>query len=262
VSPVWLAWCAFLSAEPRDVAPQALAFPSWRVHAFVVEDVDPDALASLARPGVVLWLKTRSNMLRASQVARLGRFSESYVQLHSPILEGQVRQLEAAPRAGVWLDEAALADRGLFRLGARRRAVSIDGELTAERLAALVQARPARVLWRPTQAPRLDEWARFAQAPGVRVLVWAGPLDAADGGCPLARPPEGLTLWADSPRLGAPARLAAACGLALWVQVPPQVGDAWLQALFAANPKTELQVDVPDEGRVRSARALLEQLSR
>jgi hypothetical protein len=259
ISALALASLCQLPAPPAtgERAPQELALPAYRVHLFAREDEDPDLLARLARPGAVLWLSTRSNVLRNSVVERLPRFNESYVQLRPPVSEAEMRALGQAPEAGAWLAAAALSDGSLFRLGARRRAIDIDGPLTDALAAAIRAARPARVRWRPKEIPTLDDWARFAQLPGARVLVWDGPLHGADAGCPLPGRWEGLALWADSPRWSAPAELAATCGWGLWVRLVPNVGDGWLQKLFARDPAVELELDVPDDRAIAAARSLL-----
>jgi hypothetical protein len=259
ISALALASLCQLPAPPAtgEWAPPELALPAYRVHLFAREDEDPDLLARLARPGAVLWLSTRSNVLRNSVVERLPRFNESYVQLRPPVSEAEMRALGQAPEAGAWLAAAALSDGSLFRLGARRRAIDIDGPLTDALAAAIRAARPARVRWRPKEIPTLDDWARFAQLPGARVLVWDGPLHGADAGCPLPGRWEGLALWADSPRWSAPAELASTCGWGLWVRLVPTVGDAWLQKLFARDPAVEIELDVPDDRAIAAARALL-----
>jgi hypothetical protein len=196
-------------------------------------------------------------MLRKSVVERLPRFDESYVQMRPPLSDADLRALAGAPEAGAWLSATALSNGSLFRLGARRRAVDVDGPLTEEVAASVRAARPARVRWRPREIPSLDEWARFAQLPGARVLVWDGPLHGADAGCPLPGRWEGLALWADSPRWSAPAELAATCGWGLWVRLVPSVGDAWLQRLFARDAAVELELDVPDDRSIAAVRGLL-----
>jgi len=246
--------------DPGTVTPDALAVPSWRVHVFAAEGVDPDLLGSLARPGVVLWLRSRTNTLKASTVARVARFREAYVEMRPPFPEEDLRQLVQAPQAGIWLGHAALGAATLYRLGARRRAVELSGPLEEAEAAAVVALEPSRVRWTPGPFPKIDEWGRFAQLPGARVLAWDGPLVPPDGGCPFPGRLSGLSLWTDSPRLGAPAALAAACGWGLWVRLPPAVGTAWLEQLFARNPQVELEIEVSGDGAVPAARALLDQL--
>src|SRR5206468_866783 len=43
------------------VEPMGRPVPPLRMHLFVSEELDPDRLLPLARPGVVLWVRTKSN---------------------------------------------------------------------------------------------------------------------------------------------------------------------------------------------------------
>ena len=52
---VWLALAA--------AGPEPLQLPGFRLHLVLSEELEPDRLEALARPGVVLWLMTRSSQL-------------------------------------------------------------------------------------------------------------------------------------------------------------------------------------------------------
>jgi hypothetical protein len=255
-----LALTLAVAADPSDLPPAGVVGPLPVVHLFASEDLSPDALGALARPEVVLWLATRSNTLRASTVARLARFRESYVQLHSPIKTQDWAQLEAVPRAGVWLSAEAATEPTLFRAGARRRALSLRGPLDASALKAVAAARPVRIRWEPGDPPNLEAWSRFAQLPCARVLVWDGPLGQFSDGCPVSGRPAGLILWADSPRLAAPAALARACGWPLAVRLPGQVGSEWLAGLIGKYPQLDLELEASDDGAATAARGFLDTL--
>ncbi|MFP2923691.1 hypothetical protein ACLESO_00450 [Pyxidicoccus sp. 3LG] len=109
--------------------PTALALPGYRLHLVVDESVDADTLRALVGGGTVLWLRTRSNMLRDSTVEAVARFPEAYVQVRPPLREAHADQLRRAPRAGAWVDSESLKQGTgwLHRLGPRLVAVDVRG---------------------------------------------------------------------------------------------------------------------------------------
>jgi hypothetical protein len=249
-----LALCAWsaLAADPAEIAPDAWVVPAWRAHVYASEDLDPDVLATLARPGVVLWLATRSNTLRPSVIARLPRFHEAYVQVRLPWGRSQWQALDAAPRAGLWVDERALGEARPAGQGARPLAVDVGGELTEEVAAQLRSRRPARTRWMPRDAPNLDAWARFAQLPGARVLVWDW-LTAPDGGaCPLTGSWPGLAVTS--------AAVAKACRWGLRLRVRPGTPAEALRPLFIEHPSLEVELDALTDAQAAQARAWLDHL--
>src|SRR6266700_7350782 len=74
-------------------APTALAPQGTRVHVKASEDLDPDRLRALARPGVTVWLSTRSNLLKVSTMENLNRFDGAFIQLRAPVTQSQARAL-------------------------------------------------------------------------------------------------------------------------------------------------------------------------
>ena len=160
--------------------PSELALPGYRLHLVVDESVDADTLSALAGSGTVLWLRTRSNMLKNSTVEALARFPEAYVQLRPPLKEEQVRQLHRAPRAGAWLDAQALTGAGLHRLGPRRIAVELRGALDAELARRITGLRASRITWLPGATEvTLETWGLFAQLPGSKLLALSGQIGRA-----------------------------------------------------------------------------------
>jgi hypothetical protein len=249
--------------EPRP--PPVLALPGFRLHLLVDEDLDPDRLNGLARPGVVLWMRTRSNMLRSSVAERLGRFGEVYVQARPPILDAHIHQLRMAPTAGLWLEDGQLGGAGVHRLGSRRLAVTVKGPLDSERAQRIRRARPARVLWSPGEPPDLVAWSTFAQLPGAKLLSVEGAALAPWEGCDalwargtLAR---GLAVAVDLRGSAEAFPFLSGCRLGARVRVSPGIGDAALARILASNPGAELELDVgADEGALRGALGLLERL--
>lgn len=244
---------ALLAQAP---APTDLALPGYRLHLVVDEDVDADTLRALAGSGTVLWMRTRSNMLRTSTVEALALFPEAYVQLRPPLLEAQVRQLRAAPRVGAWLDAEALAAGGWHRLGPRRVAVEVRGPLDATRARQVAALKPSRVTWAPGDGDAtLEAWGYFAQLPGRKLLAWPWPPETP---CPepLARGGLGtVTLRADA------RSTSGACGLTRRVLMEGFPDDAVLVALLSRAPSTELEVVVgKGEGELARARAWVRRL--
>ncbi|HLL55704.1 MAG TPA: hypothetical protein VK447_19240 [Myxococcaceae bacterium] len=248
--------------EPRP--PEVLALPGYRLHLLVDEEVDPDRLGQLGRPGVVLWLRTRSNMLRSSIAERLGRFGEAYVRLRPPVLEAHAAQLRFAPRAGVWLEEGALGGAGVYRMGTRRLALTVTGPLTPERVERIRRARPAQLLWHPGEPPDLVAWSTFAQLPGAKLLSVEGAAVAPWEGCDALYPhgaARGLAVAVDLRGSAEAFTFPSGCRLGARVRVSPRISDAAIARILASNPSAELELEVgSDEEAVRAAVGLLDRL--
>lgn len=257
-------WAAATQAQPVELpgrVPTRPASAGYRMHVLVSEEVDPDGLRGLARPGVTLWVKTRSNMLRASMVEALARFEVAYVQLRPPVLAAHAAQLERARGAGFWLEEAELEGPGVHLRGPRRLAVHIAGELSPGRAERIRRARPAAIFWEPSEPPDIEAFSVFVRLPGAKVVDLGEAAEALPGCGPWT---QGLLrdvalrqgLWRTSARL--PALLA--CPGRVQLRVEPSIGDAALARLFEANPAVELEVGL-EEG-LQAIRALLDRLDR
>lgn len=198
---------ALLAQAPGPVGPTELTLPGYRLHLVVDESVDADTLRALAGGGTVLWLRTRSNMLRDSTVEAVALFPEAYVQVRPPLLEAHASQLRRAQRAGVWVDEESLGKGAGWhhRLGPRPVAVEVRGPLDAEVAGRVAALRPARVTWLPGDADAtLGGWGELARLPGAKVLVLAGVVAAERAVAPGASLPEPPSAGGDSSRGAAP----------------------------------------------------------
>jgi hypothetical protein len=237
-------------------APPQLVLSGYRLHLIADESMPAEELRTLAGSGTVLWLRTRSNMLRESTVEALALFPEVYVQLRPPLKEEHVRQFRKVPRVGAWLDARTLVGPGLHRLGSRRIAVELRGALDAELARRLGGLRPSRVHWSPgTWEVSLEAWGLFAQLPGGKLLSLGGPLGAS---CP------------ELPLRGALATVAlrreegtgeASCGLGQRIVMKGFPEEAALVALLGRAPDTELELEVGTGAReLERARAWVQRL--
>ena len=59
--------------------------PGFRVHVVASDALDPDRLRALARPEVVLWVRTRTNGLRHSTAETLQLAGSAFVQVRPPL---------------------------------------------------------------------------------------------------------------------------------------------------------------------------------
>ncbi len=236
-------------------APETIAPPSLRVHVRAHEDLEPDTLRSFARPRVTLWLETRSNVLRASTLENLRRFDAVFVRLRAPVTETQARALEAAPRAGVWLEATQLDGKGLSRvLGPRPLAVKLDGALDEVVFERLVRAKPQWVEWAPPGDVDVMSFSLLKQLPGRKLVSGLPPraCAASDDG-PAARAHLATLL-----------SLSAApfpCGASPVIVVALDT-DHWLiQSTVVKDPTAELEISVgSDELAARKANRLLDEL--
>lgn len=235
-------------------SPQTLTVTP-RVHVRASETVDVDLLGALARPGVILWLRTSGNTLKASLVERLARFDTVWVQVHAPLKPVDARVWAAVPRAGAWVDVSSLAE--LKKLpGARRVAVELSGALTDAILEQLRSARVDEVRWAPQGEVDLLRWSQFSQLRGRRVLVapvgetW--PVTCGQRAGPSVEVHLSSLLAASSE--------VFPCGAGARVVVPMDTDDWLLRSLVLRDPTVELVVDAPDDEHARGARALVERL--
>lgn len=235
------------------VAPEPLTLPGFRLHLVLSEDVEPDRLEALARPGVVLWLETHSNILKRSVAERLGRAEACYVRVRPPLTGDGVRQELRGP-VHPWVALEGLDVPGYRRWAPPGTAVDVAGPLSEERLGQLRALRPQVVVWRPGEAPTPEEWARASQLSGLEVRP-SGVFPPCVQ--PLKR--------AERMRLRVPAALAEAsgtgCGFALRLEIPLSLSDAELRAVLVQFPGAELWAEVASEADATAAAALVGRLT-
>jgi hypothetical protein len=229
-----------------------------RVHLRAHEDLDPDRLRDLARPGVTLWLTTRTNTLRASTLENVARFDAAWVQLRSPLKPYDALAFKKLPTTGVMLGLESLDLLGRLP-GARRVALALKGPLDEALVAKVSAARPWEVRWTPEGEVDLLSWGQFSQLPGRRVIV-ATPQTLLPVKCAERRSGD------PSMELHVASLLALSsdvfpCGTGTRVVVQPEV-EAWLlQSLLVRDPSVELVVDVgADSARALAVRGLMERL--
>lgn len=236
---------------PSRAAPEDFV-ASPRVHLRAHEDLDPDRLRQLARPGVTLWLATRSNTLRTSTVENVARFDTSWVQLRPPLKSVDARVFAKLPSTGVWLHPEALELVGRLP-GARRIAVWVHGSLDNVLVSKLRAVRASEVRWRPEGPADLLLWS---QVPGRRViaatsqdLVWLGCEGQAAGKTSIELEATLLPLSSE----------VLSCRVGTRLVVEPQTEG--LQAMLIREPSMELVLEVgADSARAAAARALLDRL--
>jgi hypothetical protein len=255
-----LATAAFAQDQrplPRG-APDAVVGPPPKVHVRVHEDLDPDRLRDLARPGVTLWLSTSSNTLRASTLENLGRFDVAWVELRPPLRPHDALSFRRLPSVGAWLTPQTLEVAGRLP-GARRLAVRLEGALDEARLASLQRARPSEVRWTPAGPVDLLQWSLFRQLPGHQVVAApASSLLAVK--CPERAAGE-PALEVHVATLLALSSDVFPCGPGMRVVVQPTIDPWLLQSLRVRDPSVELVIDVGADPRLAlGARALLDQL--
>jgi hypothetical protein len=260
---VALAGYAALAAEPPlkplpPRSPEAIAPPSLYVHVRAHEELDPDRLRAFARPRVTLWLETRSNVLKASTLEHLSRFDAVFVRLRAPVTDSQVRWLEAAPRAGIWLDAAMLEGKGVPRLiGPRPLAVGVKGAIDEALFDRVAKARPEIVEWAAPADAEVMSWSLFRQWPGRRFVM------LEQGGLPpraCAGVDEGPAAHVHLASLLALGANAFPCGKGPRVVISTDT-DRWLiQSAVVRDPTLELELEVADDAAAKKASALLDEL--
>jgi hypothetical protein len=245
-------WAALTWLALAVAGPEPLRLPGFRLHLQLTEDIEPDRLETLALPGVVLWVETRSNLLKRSVAERLGRTDASYVQFRPPPGEG-VRQ-QFIGRVQPWVALEGLDVTAYRRWAPGGTAVEVVGALTEERLARLRALHPLAVRWRPAAAPVPEEWARAQRLAGLEVH-----LEAPLAGC--ERPWKG----AERIRLRVPAAQvdssAPGCGFALRLEVPPSISESEVQRLLVESPGAELWARVGNEADAGAAASLVRLLA-
>ena len=243
----WAALALVLAAGPTD-----WALPGFRVHVVASEEMDPDRLRALARPEVVLWVRTRSNGLRRSTAETLRLAGSAFVQVRPPL--GAPALAPFVGRVGPWVEERGVDVGRVRRWSPGRLAVDVDGPFTEELAARVRRLRPVAVRWSRGGWPEREEWTRARGFSGVELSgVGTGAVECT----------------AVSPRTRVRIRLPLAsvttdgvCGLPLRVEVPATVDPGEVLGLLLLHPDAELLVDVGDEPmRADAARRLIDQLA-
>lgn len=240
-------------------APQQVVASGLRLHVIAHEDLDPDALRALARPGTTLWLRTRSNTLRESTIDTLAQFDGAWVELRPPLEARTLSQLARAPAAGLWLRLGEKAAPPPVRPGPRRVAVSLAGPLGPERAAAIAALSPAVVDWRAGAHTDLLAWGLFKNLPGK--LLFRPDADAVTP-VDCARPGrQSVAVAVHVALLISLGTDAFPCGKGARIQVSADTESWVLQAVHLRDPSAELEIEVGvDLARVRKARKLLDAL--
>ncbi len=248
--------------RPLLTGPEPIVGGAVRVHVLASEELEPDVLRALAKPNVVLWLSTRSNVVRESSIDSLARFEASYVQIRPPLAATELRAFGRSPKTGWWVTLAP--GEGLASLerarGARPLALEVAGALSEETTGAVKNLRPTLVRWTPPAELDLLQWSRFRSFPGRKVLVVSSQLLPRDCSARSATEPAAELHVATLLAVSAP---VFPCGVGTRVEIAPDLEPWLLKSLVVRDPSVELVVRVDDSVRaVGKTRALLELLGR
>jgi hypothetical protein len=240
----WVALALVLAAGPAD-----WALPGVRVHVEASEELDPDRLRALARPEVVLWLRTRSNGLRRSTAETLRLAGSAFVQVRPPL--GAPALAPFVGRVGPWVEGRGLDVSRVRRWSPGRLAVDVEGPFTDELAARLRVLRPVAVRWRRGGWPAREEWVRARQFSGVEL---SGAGEVADCGVVPAKTRVRV-------RLERPRGVDEVCGLPVRVRLAPETSLAEVQQALLGHADADLEVEVgEDAGRAASVARLLDAL--
>jgi hypothetical protein len=238
------AWLALAGA-----APEPLLLPGFRLHLVLSEEVEPDRLEALAQPGVVVWLQTRSNLLKRSVAERVGRADATYVQVRPPLGQPGLEK-QFTGRVHPWVALLGLDVPSYRRWAPGGTAVEVEGSLSEERLAQLRALRASAVRWRPEEPPTSEEWGRTAHLSGLEVRP-----PAALPAC--SRPLKG----AERIRLRVAVALAetsgSGCGFALRLEIPLSLSEVELRELLVKFPGAELWAQVESDADAAASATLL-----
>ena len=232
--------------------PGGLALPGFQVHVVASESLDPDRLRALARPEVVLWVRTRTNGLRRSTVETLQLAGSAFVEVRPPL--GAPALAPFVGRIGPWIDLRDVDVSRVRRWSPGRLAVDVDGPFTEALVARLRVLRPAAVRWSRGGWPEHDEWVRVRGFHGVELLgLGKAPVDC--GAVP-ARTRVRVRL-----ALGL-VTADGVCGMPLRVEVAAAAEAAEVHTLLLAHPDADLAVDVGGEtAQADAARRWIDQLA-
>jgi hypothetical protein len=240
----WLALALVLSAGPSE-----WALPGVRVHVDASEELDPDRLRALARPEVVLWLRTRSNGLRRSTAETLRLAGSAFVQVRPPL--GAPALAPFVGRVGPWVEERGLDVARVRRWSPGRLAVEVEGPFTEELAARLHVLRPMAIRWKRGGWPAREEWALARRFGGVELSSTG---ESAD--CTVVPPRTRVRVRLDRPRTS-----DEVCGLPVREQLSPEASPADAQQALLGHVDADLVVEVGDDAvRAASVARLLDAL--
>jgi hypothetical protein len=246
--------------RPLTTGPEPIVGAAVRVHVIASEELEPDVLRALARPNVVLWLTSSSNVIRESSIDTLARFESAFVRVRPPMDPSQLRALARAPRTGLWVDvdRSTAIERAR---GSRPLAIEFTGAVDDEKVKALLQLKPTFTRWRPPAELDLLAWSRFRSLPGRKVVVVApGGLLPRDCSQRAATEPAAELHVATLLAIGAP---VFPCGAGTRVEIGLETEPWLLKSLVVRDPSVELVVKVDDSVRaVGKVKAILELLGR
>ena len=246
-SVTWALLALVLAAGPAE-----WALPGVRVHVEASEELDPDRLRALARPEVVIWLRTRSNGLRRSTAETLQLGGSAFVQVRPPL--GAPALAPFVGRVGPWVEERGLDVARVRRWSPGRLAVDVEGRFTDALARRLRTLRPIAVRWARGAWPDREEWTRARAFPGL-VITDAGP-----GGGECGTIPSRTRVRVRVPLASMPAD--GICGLPLRIQVPAAVDAGDVQRALLLHPSADVEVEVGDDvGRADAVRRLVERLA-
>jgi hypothetical protein len=241
---IWLVGL-LLAAGPGE-----WVLPGFRMHVVASEELDPDRLRALARPEVVLWLRTRSNGLRRSTAETVRLAGSAFVEVRPPL--GAPALAPFVGRVGPWLALEGLDVARAKRWSPGRMAVEVEGPLTEEVAGRLRVLRPVAVRWSRGGWPAREEWVRARTFPGVE-------LSGAPGGtvdCAGVPPHTRVQV-----RVPLESRSSEVCGLPVRVEIPPDADRSEVQEALLARADSDLLVEVREDlARADAVRRLLDSL--
>ena len=241
----WLALALVFTAGPTD-----WALPGVRVHVEASEDLDPDRLRALARPEVVLWVRTRSNGLRRSTAETLQLAGSGFVQVRPPL--GAPALAPFVGRVGPWVEERGLDVARVRRWSPGRLAVDVEGPFSEELATRLRILRPMAIRWRRGGWPAREEWTRAQRFSGVEV---SAPGEVAD--CSVVPPRTRVRVRLERPRSS-----DEICGLPVLLQIAAETSVVEMQQALLGHTDADLVVEVgEDTARASRVAGLLDALA-
>jgi len=238
-----VSWAALVLLVSTAPVPADWAVPGVRLHVQASEELDPDRLRALARPEVVLWLRTRTNGLRRSTAETLQLAGSAFVQVRPPL--GAPALAPFVGRVGPWVEERGLDVSRVRRWSPGRLAVDVEGPFTEELVARLRVLRPVAVRWKRGGWPAREEWARARQLPGVELLDAGELVD-----CTVVPPRTRVRVE----RARSPGEV---CGLPVRVRLAPDASLDDVRQVLLGHPDVDLVIEVGDDADRATAVARL-----